>query len=451
MEGDFLARRSFQRPHRRHSARAGMHGAIAVTIAFILAESGILAFWAPASRAAAVEDRQHIHARVYRSQPGPLHSMVYGASPAVGAEAVGSLGLAGLGALGALGLGVVVAGYCGGRRRRRGASLRRVATSGTMAEVGSKLQEYLDEAVEAEALGEEAAAIAKAEEKAKEVVLFGKNGFKSFGSAVQAEKKAYTPEEIKEEKLDATRLLTTEDSVDGVREQILRFTLLTGGSLALFFPAIRVQVLLIELAFFVAVFVDFLASQGILQSLVLDFLARLVNPEYEERVVEHEAARFLIGYLTGTLPKAYTLTPLDAVTRFQSVIIRSGCVFCSSQVQREIEAGSMSSKTVDQLVCTKFAGVAQEYIKYGRAKSGSCNIRQVEDLFSQLNFPQEKSSALTAWALVNVNGLLRRYQPVQRELVVVMGRGGTVAECISVIEQYAPDCVDAKVPQAEEV
>jgi membrane-associated protease RseP (regulator of RpoE activity) len=48
----------------------------------------------------------------------------------------------------------------------------------------------------------------------------------------------------------------------------------------------------------------------------VDSLGRLLNSQYRERVALHEAGHFLVAYLVGVLPRAYTLSAWDAFTRW---------------------------------------------------------------------------------------------------------------------------------------
>jgi len=351
----------------------------------------------------------------------------------------------------ALGAGLVIGGRRGGRMRvlaqRRRASQ---PLSGNMTEPLRKLQECLDSAVEAEASGEDLEAIAKAEEQAKAVVLLSKNGFQYFGKAVQAEKKVYTAQDMKTEQIDATILLTTEDTVAGVRNRLLSFFAISSAGLAIGFPSLRPLVLSSSAAILASLLVDLLLSQGALQSLIFDTLARVANGDYANRVTQAEAARFLVAYLIGVLPKGYSLSAVDALTRFTSTAIQAGCVFCNAQLSKEIQSNSLSSNSVDKLVCTKLAGVAQEYLMFQRAESGSVNLEEIEDLFKLLNFEKGKADGETRWAIVNVIRLLRRYEKVHTELAKAMERNAPVGECISIIERFAPECDESVATIAEE-
>lgn len=55
-----------------------------------------------------------------------------------------------------------------------------------------------------------------------------------------------------------------------------------------------------------------IANGGGLEAMALDTAGRVINRSYGERVALHESGHFLIAYLLGWLPRAYTLSSLDA-------------------------------------------------------------------------------------------------------------------------------------------
>jgi hypothetical protein len=55
-----------------------------------------------------------------------------------------------------------------------------------------------------------------------------------------------------------------------------------------------------------------------------------------KRVAHHEAGHFLIAYLNGLLPIAYTLSSLDAFRRFGALNVQAGCRFADAEFAREV-------------------------------------------------------------------------------------------------------------------
>lgn len=173
--------------------------------------------------------------------------------------------------------------------------------------------------------------------------------------------------------------------------------------------------------------------------LVLDSVGRLISEDYRKRVAQHEAGHFLVAYLLGLLPKAYTLSALDALSEYKSVNVQAGTVFCDSTFQQEVQTGKLSGKALDMFMCTALGGVAAEYLVFGQAEGGQSDIQQLEDLFQSLRFDQQKTDLQLRWAVLNTVGLLRRHAATHRLLAEAMARGASVGECIAEIENSLED------------
>ena len=86
---------------------------------------------------------------------------------------------------------------------------------------------------------------------------------------------------------------------------------------------------------------DQVVNNGGGQALLLDTTGRFLNYQYSERVARHEAGHFLIAYLLGVLPEAYTLSSWDAYQRYKAInvqvcLLPSATIFfmtsCSGQI-----------------------------------------------------------------------------------------------------------------------
>lgn len=61
---------------------------------------------------------------------------------------------------------------------------------------------------------------------------------------------------------------------------------------------------------------DQVGAGGGVEALLVDTAGRAVNGSYARRVALHEAGHFLVAYLLGLLPRAYTLSSLDLFVRW---------------------------------------------------------------------------------------------------------------------------------------
>ena len=53
-----------------------------------------------------------------------------------------------------------------------------------------------------------------------------------------------------------------------------------------------------------------------MEYLFLDLLTRRVRPDVDELFAVHEAGHFLVGYLTGFMPKGYVLRATDTIKQY---------------------------------------------------------------------------------------------------------------------------------------
>ena len=149
----------------------------------------------------------------------------------------------------------------------------------------------------------------------------------------------------------------------------------------------------------------------------------------------HESGHFLVAYLLGFLPKAYTLSSLDAFKEQRVLNVQAGTTFCDAAFQKEISTGKLSSASLSTYSCVALAGVATEWLRFGLAEGGLADVQQLDQLMQALGFSQAKADDQVRWAVLNVVSLLRRHAAVQDKLADAMSRGASVGECILVIER----------------
>ena len=114
--------------------------------------------------------------------------------------------------------------------------------------------------------------------------------------------------------------------------------------------------------------------------------------------------------------------------------VQAGTVFCDAAFQREVASGRLSSSSLDVYSCVALAGVATEWLRFGKAEGGLADVQQLDGMLAALRFTQAKADAQVRWAVLNTVSLLRKHAGVQEAVAEAMGRGASVAECIAVIE-----------------
>jgi hypothetical protein len=87
-----------------------------------------------------------------------------------------------------------------------------------------------------------------------------------------------------------------------------------------------------------------IVSGGGAEGLILDTAGNLLSSRYRERVSQHEAGHFLVSYLLGVLPRAYTLSSLNALTKYGALNVQAGTRFVDYDFQEEVKTGKLQSK-----------------------------------------------------------------------------------------------------------
>jgi hypothetical protein len=263
---------------------------------------------------------------------------------------------------------------------------------------------------------------------------------RAYGAGSQVPKRSYTLEELRLNKIEPKNFLSPEDStLNGIRN-ILQGSFLLGLTAGYFTNTLNFSELVqwgIILAFLLTV--DQIANAGGIEALIVDGAGRIISPTYGKRVALHEAGHFFIAYLLGLLPKGYHLSSWDAFRAQRVLNVQAGTTFCDGAFQREVASGKLSSSSLDVYSCVALAGVATEWLRFGRAEGGLADVQQLDRLLRALGFTQAKADDQVRWAVLNVVSILRRHEKVQDKLADAMSRGETVAECMRVIEKALED------------
>jgi len=264
-----------------------------------------------------------------------------------------------------------------------------------------------------------------------------KRELRSFGTAKKTvEKKLYTLEEMKEKGVDATMLLNPKDNtLDSIRTAVAAAAAIGGAALILLLKPATNIVVFLALTSILLLFFDQVINRGFGELLVVDSLGRWINKEYPSRVARHEAGHFLVAYLLGIMPKAYTLSAWEAFSKYNSMSTQAGTVFLDDAIQREVSSGKISGKTLDDFVCVALGGIAAEYISFGQANGGMSDLLQLEALFGALSFDQQQTNLLLRTNVMNTVSILQSQRAAHDALVEAMTRGDSVGRCIEIIEQ----------------
>lgn len=159
---------------------------------------------------------------------------------------------------------------------------------------------------------------------------------RAFGTVQQLPKRIYTIDELRLNKIEPERLLSPrDDSLAAVRTTAQVAAALGLGSLAYVAHWDAGQVLGTLVGGVFVLWCDQVANGGGGEALLIDTLGRLLRPQYAKRVAMHEAGHFLVAYLMGLLPKAYTLSSLDAFRTNRALNIQVRCAKASACRQQQ--------------------------------------------------------------------------------------------------------------------
>ncbi|KAG2430326.1 hypothetical protein HYH02_013803 [Chlamydomonas schloesseri] len=267
---------------------------------------------------------------------------------------------------------------------------------------------------------------------------------RGYGRARAVPKRSYTLEELRLNRIEPEQLLSPKDTqLNSVRDAA---RLAAGAGLVAAAVTQQWDAGQVLAALFGGVAVltaDQVGNGGGGEALLVDTLGRLLRPHsYGARVAAHEAGHLLVAYLVGLLPRAYTLSSLDAFLRYRALNIQAGTRFCDSEFAAEVAAGRLKASSLDRYTCVALAGVVTEYLQYGVAEGGLGDVRQLDAMFRALGFTQKKADAEVRWAVLNTAELLRRHAGLHAELAAAMGRGASVGQCIALIEGRLAGCAD---------
>ncbi|XP_008672985.1 stress regulated protein isoform X1 [Zea mays] len=255
----------------------------------------------------------------------------------------------------------------------------------------------------------------------------GDGGLRAFGAARQVPQRLYKLDELKLNGIDTSAFLSPVDLTLGSIERNLQIAAVLGGfSVSAALELSQLQILFLILGLLSLWSVDFVYFGGGVRNLVLDTIGHYLSQKYHNRVIQHEAGHFLIAYLLGVLPKGYTITSLDTLMNQGSLNVQAGAAFVDYEFLEEM---------VNKFSCIALAGVAAEYLLYGRAEGGLADINKLDGLLKGLGFTQKKADSQVRWAVLNTVLILRRHEKARSQLAEAMSTGKSVGSCIQVIEE----------------
>ncbi|KAM0842248.1 hypothetical protein ACQ4PT_058487 [Festuca glaucescens] len=164
-------------------------------------------------------------------------------------------------------------------------------------------------------------------------------------------------------------------------------------------------------------------SPGLLQVAIGSFSS--VFPDYQERIARHEAAHFLISYLTGLPILGYSLD-----------IGKEHVNLVDKQLEKLIYSGKLDQKELDRLAVITMAGLAAEGLEYDKVVGQSADLFSLQRFLNRTKPPLNKDQQqnLTRWAVLIAASVLKNNKAAHDALVSAMSQKATVLGCIEAIE-----------------
>lgn len=164
-------------------------------------------------------------------------------------------------------------------------------------------------------------------------------------------------------------------------------------------------------------------APGLLQG-IIDKFSQLW-PDYRERVVGHEAAHLLIGYLMGV-----------PVTSYSVGIGQEHVEFAEAKLQARIFTKDLTDEQIDALAAVAVAGMASEGLKYEQVMGQNADLYDLQRILlrSKNKLSNNQQQNITRWAVWRAALLLKQYKAEYEAVQAALSRGATVDEVVRTIE-----------------
>ena len=234
-------------------------------------------------------------------------------------------------------------------------------------------------------------------------------------------------------------------------------TLLIAGAVTAFAEGILSVYTGINLNFLITMTILFAFLDKLLvNGAIFESITRLIMPEYNKKILRHEAGHFLCAYLLGCPVEGCVLNSWEALAdaRFggKRTTVSAGTSFFDPDLSDEINGRKpVSRSSVDRYSIIVMAGIAAEAINFGRADGGAGDEAALITFLSNLN---PKSGGAVTWDLQGIKNqarwgalqsvlLLKEYRASYDALVQALEKGGDLGECVFAIENAA---IEAGLP-----
>jgi hypothetical protein len=175
---------------------------------------------------------------------------------------------------------------------------------------------------------------------------------------------------------------------------------------------------------------DNFSFQGKGGTIVLDWLARF-SPEYQERILHHEAGHFLVAHLLGIPVTGYTLSAWEAWKLGQPG--QGGVILEDSAIAAQLEKGKIGVSMVERYCNIWMAGIAAENLVFNSAEGGDDDKAKLNQFLQALGFADTVFEQKQRFHLLQAKNLIQENWDSYQALVAAMRNRVPVEDCQKVI------------------
>eukprot|EP00775_Hariotina_reticulata_P006078 gene6078-6317_t len=148
-------------------------------------------------------------------------------------------------------------------------------------------------------------------------------------------------------------------------------------------------------------------------------------PDYRERVVAHEAAHLLLGYLMGVPVTSYSLG-----------IGQEHVEFAEAKIQARIITRDLTDAEIDALAVVSVAGIAAEGLKYEDVLGQTADLSDLQRILlrSKTKMSANQQQNITRWAVWRAAMLLKQYKAEHEAVQAALAQGSSIDKVVQVIE-----------------
>ncbi|MEA5618374.1 ATP-dependent Zn protease [Cronbergia sp. UHCC 0137] len=170
--------------------------------------------------------------------------------------------------------------------------------------------------------------------------------------------------------------------------------------------------------------------QGKGGTILLDWLARF-SPEYQERIIHHEAGHFLVAHLLGIPITGYTLSAWEAFQQGQPG--QGGVTLEDEEIAAQLKKGKITVSMLERYCNIWMAGIAAESLVFSSAEGGNDDKIKLNQVLQALGFSDAICQQKQRFHLLQAKNLIRENWDSYQGLVEGMRRKVSVGECMELI------------------